>query len=244
MKRLASYSQNFLRNPIIVKELLKRSNVGYDDIVYDIGAGSGVITAEVARIAKQVVAVEFDPRVAETLQRNMAKYDNVRVTVNDALKVTFPRTAYKIVANIPFHLSSPIVQRFCRSTTSPEAAYLIVQRQFGRKLVATDTTHFTSQLGMIVGAEYTVKLIMHLERTDFWPHPNVDTVCIEFLKRPEPLVPKNRLEAFATFTTECFSDPKKLAKLPLDAVGLTPGVSPSRLHLDTWIDLFNSQNVY
>jgi len=244
MKRLADYSQNFLRSPKLVESLIGQSNLKKEDIVYDIGAGSGVISSELAKKVKQVVAIEFEPGAAKILIGNMKDLPNVSVKIGDVMKMNFPTTPYKIFANIPFHLSSPIVQRFINSPMSPEAAYLIVQKQFGRKLIATDTTHFTGQLGMLLGAEYRVKIIKSLRKTDFWPHPAVDTVCIEMIKRPQPLVLKNRLSAYTQYTIECFSDPRKLAKLPLEVIGQTAGVSPSRLSLDQWVILFNSQKIY
>lgn len=244
MKRLASYSQNFLRSPKLVEALIARSTLTKEDIVYDLGAGSGVISSVLAKRVKKVVAIEYEPETAKKLIHNMKEYSNVTVKIGDVMQLNLPTTPYKIFANIPFHLSSPIIQRFINSPMSPEAAYLIVQKQFGRKLIATDTTHFTGQLGMLVGAEYKVKIIRNLRKTDFWPHPAVDTVCIEMIKRAQPLVPKNRLSAYAQFTIECFSDPKKLAKMPLHSIGQQPGASPSRLSLDQWVLLFNSQKRY
>ena len=244
MKRLASYSQNFLRSPKLVESLISHSTLTKDDVVYDLGAGSGVITSELAKKVRKVVAVEYDGRIIETLRANVAQYPNVTVQEGNILTTKFPKNPYKIFANIPFHLSSPIVQSLINSPHSPTAVYLIVQRQFGRKLIATDTSHFTSQLGMIIGAEYRVKIVKSLRRTDFWPHPAVDTVCIELIKRPASLVGPTRLKAYEKYTTDCFSDPKKLAKMPLHIIGQTPGVSPSRLSLDQWIVLFQSQTVY
>lgn len=244
MKRRADYSQNFLRSPKLVESLVARSTLTKDDTVYDIGAGSGIISSVLAGRVKKVVAIEYEPETAKKLIQNMKEFSNVTVKIGDILQLDLPTTPYKIFANIPFHLSSPIIQRFINSPTSPEAAYLIVQKQFGRKLVATDTTHFTGQLGMLIGAEYKVKIIKNLRKTDFWPHPAVDTVCIEMLKCPQPLVSKDRLSAYAQFTVECFSDPKKLAKMPLRTIGQEPGASPSRLSLDQWVLLFHSQTRY
>ena len=244
MKRLATQSQNFLRSPKLVESLIKRSNITTDDTVYDLGAGSGIISSVLAQRVKRVVAVEYDKRLMKTLQHNLESHTNVTIRNENILTVPLPHFPYKVFANIPFHLSSQIVQRFVNSPTSPEAAYLIVQRQFGRKLIATDTTHFTSQLGMIIGAEYTAKIIKRLNRTDFWPHPAVDTVCLELVKRKNPLIPKARLRAYRQFTTDCFNDPKVLAKMPLAIIGQVPGVSPSRLSLDQWALLFTHQHRY
>ncbi len=244
MKRLAHYSQNFLRRPNLVRELIKLTNLKSTDTVYDLGAGSGVISSVLAETVGMVVAIEYEPRTVELLKINMEKYSNVDVHQADILKFPLPTTPYKIFANIPFHLSSPIIHRFINSPNAPQAAYLITQKQFGKKLVATDTTHFTGQLGMIIGAEYDVKILRPLKRTDFWPHPAVDTVFIGLVKRATPLVQPNRLKAYEKFTEECFADPKKLAKMPLEVINALPGISPSRLHLNQWVELFNSQTIY
>jgi len=244
MKRQADFSQNFLRSPKLVESLVAQASLKKDDVVYDIGAGSGIISAELARRVKQVIAVEFEPGAAKILIHNMQEHPSVSVKIGDIMKMNLPTTPYKIFANIPFHLSSPIVQRFINSPMSPEAAYLIVQKQFGRKLIATDTSHFTGQLGMLLGAEYKVKIIKSLRKTDFWPHPAVDTVLVEMVKRKESLIAKNRLSGYTQFTIQCFSDPKKLAKMPLHVIGQQVGASPSRLSLDQWVILFNSQKIY
>jgi 16S rRNA A1518/A1519 N6-dimethyltransferase RsmA/KsgA/DIM1 with predicted DNA glycosylase/AP lyase activity len=244
MKRQHTLSQNFIRRPNLVRELIRFTNLKSTDTVYDFGAGSGVISSVLAETVEKVVAIEFEPRTVELLRINMEKYDNVEVIKGDAIKIPLPSSPYKIFANIPFHLSSPIIHRFINSPNAPQAAYLITQKQFGKKLVATDTTHFTGQLGMIIGAEYEVKILRPLKRTDFWPHPAVDTVFIGFVKRKESLVEPKRLKAYQTFTEECFSDPKKLAKMPLEVINALPGISPSRLHLNQWIELFKHQTVY
>lgn len=244
MKRLAEYSQNFIKSPQLVRGLIDRSNLKKSDIVYDIGAGSGILSSVLATKVAQVVAVEYDTRLLPTLQKNLEKFNNVTVQQGDALKINFPETPYKIFANIPFHISSAIVWRFIDNQRAPQAAYLIVQRQFGRKLEASDPSHFTSQLGMIIGVEYSVKIIKNLRKTDFYPHPAVDTVCLELVKRKTPLVAPERLKDYERFTTECFADPKKLADLPLGVIGMTPGFSPSRVSLAQWVLLFHHQERY
>jgi len=245
MKRLHTYSQNLLRNPQLIKELFERTNIKRDATVIDIGAGTGTISSVLARQVRNVIAVEFEPRMFAKLRENMEYYPNVSVYEGDFLTMELPKTPYSIFANIPFHLSSPIVNYLIETDRPPQCVYLIVQKQFGRKLIAdTDPEHFTSQLGMIVGARYATKIRKALARTDFFPHPAVDTVFLEMMRRETPLVKKSRFEAYKTFTTECFSDPKKLAKLPIEIIGLEKGGSPSRVTLTEWVKLFNNQKIY
>lgn len=245
MKRLPQYSQNLLRNPQLIRELYERTSLRHDATVIDIGAGTGTIASVLAKYVRNVIAVEYEPRMFGKLRENMQRYPNVTIHEGDFLTMELPKTPYSIFANIPFHLSSPIINRLIETDRPPESVYLIVQKQFGRKLIAdSDPEHFTSQLGMVVGVRYETKIRKNLDRTDFFPHPAVDTVFLQMLRRASPLIEPSRFEAYRTFTTECFSDPKKLAKLPIDMIGLKPGGSPSRVTLKQWVKLFNNQKVY
>lgn len=237
MKRLAHYSQYFLRSPQLIKELVGHTTINKSDIVYDIGAGSGVISSVLAERAKTVVAIEYEPRMAVKLRENMGKYPNVTVLEADVLSMELPKKAYKIFANIPFHLSSPIVRKLTEADRSPEAIYLVVQKQFANKLLP-DSDRFTGQLGMMVGPLFAVRVRKRLQRTDFWPHPNVDTVLLEMLRRPEPLIAKNKMPAYRKLIEGCFSDPKIFAKMPIAKVGLPADIKPSQMKLAQWVALF------
>jgi 23S rRNA (adenine-N6)-dimethyltransferase len=241
MKRLAHYSQYFLRSPRLIKELVGHSSISKKDLVYDIGAGSGVISSVLAERARAVVAVEFEPRIVATLRANMEQYSNVKVYQGDFLKMPLPRDSYKIFANIPFHLSSPIVHKIAEADNPPEATYLVVQKQFANKLLP-DSDHFTGQLGMMIGPDFAVRIRKRLQRTDFWPHPNVDTVLLEMLHREQPLIPKEKMPAYREFVKGCFSDPKIFATTPRQAIGLAPDIKPSQMKLTQWVALFEASN--
>lgn len=243
MKRLAHYSQYFLRSPGLIKTLVGRTTISRDDVVYDIGAGSGVISSVLAERAQSVVAVEFEPRMATKLRANMQKYPNVTVHQGDFLKMPLPRGPYKIFANIPFHLSSPIVRRLAEANNPPSATYLIVQKQFANKLLP-DFDGFTGQLGMMIGPIFAVKIRKRLQRTDFYPHPNVDTVMVELILRPEPLIAPQRMPAYRQFIEGCFSDPKIFTKMPRERAGIAHDMKPSQMKLDQWVQLFGVQQRY
>lgn len=237
MKRIPHYSQHFLRNPRFVRELIGHTSIKKDDVVYDIGAGSGVITSALATRAKEVIAVEFEPRTAALLRKNTEKYENVTVLEGDFMAIDLPSSPYKIFANIPFHLSSPIVRKITESTHPPKAAYLIVQKQFANKLLPGHTG-FSSQLGMLLGARFAIRVRKRLKRTDFWPHPNVDTVLLEIVCREEPLVEEHRLVTYEKFIVKHFTGPEAFSKLPLRRIDKASGIKPSSLTLEEWLVLF------
>jgi 23S rRNA (adenine-N6)-dimethyltransferase len=237
MKRLANYSQYFLRSPQLIKELIGHSSVNRHDVVYDIGAGSGAISSVLAERAKSVVAVEFEPRMATKLRDNMAKYPNVTVYEGDFLSMPLPKTPYKVFANIPFHLSSPIVRRLTQADYPPQAIYLVVQKQFANKLLP-NSDGFTGQLGMMVGPEFAVRIRRRLLRTDFFPHPNVDTVLLEMVRRPESLIERSKMPEYRKFIEDCFSTPKIFAKAPRAAAKLPDDIKPSQMKLVQWVEIF------
>lgn len=239
MKRLHSHSQHFLRNPRFVQELVGHTSIKKSDVVYDIGAGSGVISSVLARRAKQVVAIEIDSQTADILRKNMARVENVTILQTDFLDIRLPSEPYKIFANIPFHLSSAIVRKITEDANPPDAAYLIVQKQFANKLLP-DHSGFSSQLGMLLGPRFAIKIRKRLKRSDFWPHPNVDTVLLEIIHRDEPLINSDQLDMYEKFIVKHFTTPEAFSKLPLAFIDKSPGVKPSSLTLSEWLVLFHA----
>ena len=145
-RRVATYGQHFLRGSRLIGELVGHSNVRRRDTVIDIGAGSGAISAVLARRAACVIAYENESQALILLRRNMARYGNVKIVAQDFLRAELPREPYKVFANIPFSLSSKIITKLAFANTPPRAMYLIVQKQFAQKLVL-DSAHFHSALG-------------------------------------------------------------------------------------------------
>ena len=243
MKRLDSHSQNFLRSPRLVKELIGHSTIKKSDIVLDIGAGSGVISSALAGRCAQVIAYEYDPRIVKKLHDNLAKYGNITIIEQDFLKANLPSGAYKVFANIPFHLSSPILKKLTESPQRPQAIYLIVQKQFAGKLLI-DKPGFTGMLGAQIAPLYIARIRKRLQKTDFFPHPAVDTVFLELKLRDKQLLPENRLSAYRQFITDCFADPKIFAKMPLQQGTIMPDQKPSQLSTENWAQLFSRQSIY
>ncbi len=237
MKRLSQYSQHFLRSPRLVKELVGHTSIKRSDLVYDIGAGSGVISSVLAGRCREVVAIEAEPQTAKKLRVNMRKYPNVTVYEGDFLQMQLPSESYKVFANIPFHLSSPILRKLVETGHPPQAIYLIVQKQFADKLLI-NTDKFTGQLGAYIAPWFTVRIRKRLLRTDFWPNPNVDTVLVEVKIRDEPLLSREKRINYRQFIEDCFSTPKLFQKTSRQEAGIPLDIKPSQLTARQWVDLY------
>ncbi len=194
-RQVATHSQHFLRNPRLIAELIGHSNIRRGDLVIDIGAGSGAITAVLAHRCRQVLAYENEPGALNKLKQNMRRHKNVKVIAQDFLLAKLPDEPYKVFANPPFSLSAEVFYkllnlenldgRICKKegegSRRPEAIYLILQKQLALKLIITER-HYTSQLGRLLSDDYATRIRLPLKPTDFTPPPKVPTVLFEAKK--------------------------------------------------------------
>lgn len=238
-RQVATHSQHFLRNPRLIAELIGHSNIRRGDLVIDIGAGSGAITAVLARRCRQVLAYENEPGILNKLQQNMRRHKNVKVIAQDFLRAKLPDEPYKVFANIPFHLSADIVRKLTNNdeTHTPQAIYLIVQKQFAQKLVPSDR-HFTSQLGTQLAPWWQTRIRRPLRRTDFTPPPAVDTVLLELKPQSEPLLSTLERDKYQSFVAKCYASQKVFATIPRAEAGINPERKPSELTPEEWVRLY------
>ncbi len=239
-RQVATHSQHFLRNPRLIAELIGHSNIRRGDLVIDIGSGSGAITAVLARRCQQVLAYENEPGALNKLQQNMRRHKNVKVIAQDFLRAKLPDEPYKVFANIPFHLSADIVRKLTNNdeTHTPQAIYLIVQKQFAQKLVQSDR-HFTSQLGTQLAPWWQTRIRRPLRRTDFTPPPAVDTVLLELKPRSEPLLSTLERDKYQSFVAKCYASQKVFADTPRVKASINPERKPSELTPEEWVRLYS-----
>jgi len=117
--------------------------------------------------------------------------------------------------------------------------YLIVQKQFAEKL-QIDSDRFTGMLGAYIAPWFSVRIRKRLHKTDFWPHPNVDTVFVELRLRDDPLIARTKIEQYRVFVENCFSTPKLFHNTPRKKVGIPLDLKPSQVSLGQWVRLFTA----
>jgi len=239
MPRLHTHDQHFLRSPQLVARLVGHTTIRKNDTVYDLGAGSGVITSVLARRCRQVRAVEIEPGALKKLRANVGTLPHVEIIEKNILSLQPPEENYKIFANIPFSLSSDIIRHFAGLERPPRAMYFIVQKQFAHKLVPSNT-HFTNQLSSVVGALYQARIRLPLRKTDFTPPPAVDTVLLELKQRETPLIAPQHLADYDTYTARCFASQPFFAAQPRAKAGISAELRPSQLTLEQWCALYST----
>ena len=169
----------------------------------------------------------------------MRQHKNVKVIAQDFLLAKLPDEPYKVFANIPFHLSADIVRKLTSDDLhTPQAIYLIVQKQFAQKIVPSDR-HFTSQLGTQLAPWWQTRIRRPLRRTDFTPPPAVDTVLLELKPRPEPLLPTLERDEYQSFVAKCYASQKAFAAVPRAKASINPERKPSELTPEEWVRLYS-----
>lgn len=188
--------QNFLRSPRLVRELVSASTIGPADIVYEIGPGRGILTAELARAAKKVVAIERDPALVRRLRERFRSVGNVEIIEMDFLAFRIDESDYKIFANIPYNITADVVRKIVYAPAFPAEAYLIMQKEPARKYSGLPRETLFSVLAK---SFVEFKIVRHLRRTDFDPVPDVDSVLLRIRRRAVPLIPKDDVGPYRYF---------------------------------------------
>lgn len=192
---LIPYSQNFISDPNLVKRLIKQSNISISDLVIDIGAGKGVITKTLRECCKQVVAVEIDKILFNSLL-NSANATNVTYVNNDFLKVTLPNDAYKVFSNIPFNHTSRIMNKLYFQGNSPQSAYIIMQKEACDLYMGNPRE---TQKSLLIKPFFRVEVFHKFNKTDFRPVPAVDIEMLHIEKLEKPLLNKETTVEYFDF---------------------------------------------
>jgi 16S rRNA (adenine1518-N6/adenine1519-N6)-dimethyltransferase len=200
-----SLSQNFLINRHLLEKQITFSELTSNDIVLEIGGGTGILTDELSKIASQVYCVEYDKYLAEYLRQKFSKKENVTIIEGNVLKIQLPESN-KIIANLPYHISSPIT--FKLLDLDFELAVLMYQHEFALRMVAKPRTDDYSRLSANLQYQAHVELLQRIPRKAFYPMPKVDSALVKIIPKKSALpVP---VKQFRIVTRLLFNTKNKL----------------------------------
>jgi len=205
-------SRHFLRSRSLAAAIVAGADISPRDLVVDIGAGSGRLTAELARVARRVVAIELDPRLAAGLR---GRWPNVDVVAGDALSVPFPDEPFRVVANIPFAHTSALLHRLLDDPRLPLArADLIVEWGVA---VKRGLPVPSSVSGVLWGAFHELRVERRLPAAAFAPPPPCDAGVLVATRRTRALIAPAELPAYRRFVADAFRRGRRVGgALPRD----------------------------
>jgi len=198
--------QNFLISKEVLEKILDAANLKSKDVVLEIGPGIGTLTKELAKKAKQVIAIEKDSKMIKILKETLRDLKNIELIQEDILKYDFKsQVPYKIVANLPYYITSPVLRKFLESDFKPKEMILMVQKEVAQRIVALAPD--MNLLAISVQFFAKPEIISFVSKNCFWPKPKVDSAIIR-LK-----VTGNRLEVdkdlFFKIVRAGFAQPRK-----------------------------------
>lgn len=183
--------QHFLIDERVLDDILVAADLTPNDIVIEVGPGLGILTAELVKQAGQVIAIELDDTLAEILKQELLS-DNVEIVHGDILEIDLERLLeansgeYKVVANLPYYITSPVLRRFLEAPLKPENMVVTVQKEVAEAIAAGPGK--SSLLSVSVQFYGRPHIVTRVPAVAFYPEPEVDSAVVKIDVYPCPVV--------------------------------------------------------
>jgi 16S rRNA (adenine1518-N6/adenine1519-N6)-dimethyltransferase len=247
-----SLGQHWLTDDSILEDIVNEAGIGPDDLVVEIGPGPGFLTAKILERTNRLIAIEFDEKLFNNLQDKYNQNKDVKIINQDILKFNFSEISepYKIVANIPYYLTSNLLRILSEINNGPDRAVLLVQKEVAERINSKDGQH--SKLSVFIQNVYKTSLGPIVTADNFTPPPKVDSRVIILNKREQPVVPGSLKKEFSSVVRAGFSEKRKklrsslsgglqISKEDVDLIlkktNINPNSRAQELSIKNWIEI-------
>lgn len=211
IKPSKSLGQNFLINKGIIKKIIDSAELRPEDLVLEIGPGTGILTSELLKKSVKVIAVEKDQRFAESLAKALPDKKDIKVVCKDILEWDMEKDIgnkpYKIVANLPYYITSPIIRKFMEAENKPKLLVLMVQKEVAKRICAKPPD--MSILAVSVQFYGEPKIISYVSKGSFRPVPKVDSAILKIVPFSKGQNKPINNDQFFKIVKAGFSHPRK-----------------------------------
>lgn len=256
-----SLGQNFIINPSVCPRIAEEGGAASGTGVIEIGTGVGVLTAELAKRADKVVAIEIDDRLIPVLSETLSDFDNVKIINEDVLKVDLNKVIEEefsgmdvyVCANLPYYITSPIIMSLLESRLNIKAITVMVQKEAATRLTAELGTRDVGAVTVAVRYYSEPKLLFNVSRGSFMPSPNVDSAVIRLDIKNEKKVDdekhffkvvraafSQRRKTLSNSLSSGLSMDKKVIAEAIKSAGLPESVRPEQLSMEDFINIAES----
>lgn len=247
--------QHFLVDRRVLKKIVKAAEISSQDIVVEVGPGLGILTQALVKEAGKVIAVEIDPQLVSFLKNTFSSFSNIEIIQGDILKInlgeligSFP---YKVVANIPYYITSPIIRYFLEAEVKPRLMVIMVQREVAETITAKPGE--MSFLSVFVQLYSRPKVIDYISPKSFHPPPKVESAILRLDVLEHPLIDVDK--DFFVLLEAGFSAPRKQlhnslalglnmkpqeVAMKLKSLGIEPKRRPQTLNLEEWAKIWKA----
>ena len=210
-----AYGQNFLNDNEIVVKIVRETNIDKDSLVLEVGPGSGRLTKELAKVAKNVLAFEIDSRLEDILDENLREFHNVNIIFDDFLNRDIQKdiSGYEyqnlyLVANIPYYITTPILLKIINSHLPFSKVVVMVQKEVGDRFNAKVGTRAYGSITVFLNYYFNISKMFIVNRNSFTPKPNVDSVVLSLEAKKEKYCVQNE-ELFFKLVRDSFHFKRK-----------------------------------
>ncbi|GAB2026679.1 16S rRNA (adenine(1518)-N(6)/adenine(1519)-N(6))-dimethyltransferase RsmA [Lactovum odontotermitis] len=191
------FGQNFLTDGNILSKIVQTAEINKETNVIEIGPGIGALTQYLLEDAAEVMAFEIDNSLIPILQETLASYDNLQLVNADVLKIDMndytakfsnPDLPVKVVANLPYYITTPILMHLIKSKIPFERFVVMMQKEVADRIAAQPGTKAYGSLSIAVQLYMEAQLAFDVSRNVFVPAPNVDSAILKMIRRPQPLI--------------------------------------------------------
>jgi 16S rRNA (adenine1518-N6/adenine1519-N6)-dimethyltransferase len=226
--------QNFLINPSVCPRMAENSLADKNTGVIEIGAGIGVLTAELAKIAKKVVCVELDTRLLPILDETLADFDNIEIVNADVMKTDlkalieekFQGMDVVVCANLPYYITSPVITMLLESRLPIKAVTVMIQKEAADRLCTPVGSRDSGAITVCTNYYAQVRQLFNVSRGSFMPAPNVDSTVIRLDIREYPAVTVSDEKKFFKMVKAAFAQRRKTA---LNSISSGMGLSKTQV---------------
>lgn len=263
VRAATSLGQRFLVDRGVLDAIVEAAELSSEDDVLEVGPGPGVLTARLAERARSVTAVEIDERMVAVLRETLRGHDNVRIVRADALDVDLfaigDRPPTRIVANVPYQITTPLLERFIGDDRRPPLIVLLVQEEVARRMVATAASgKERGYLSVFVQSFADAAIVRRVPPSAFRPAPKVSSAVVALRTRARPAFAPLERHAFLRFVSDVFRHRRKQlrgalgheaavapdrAEAALRASAIEPTRRAEELTLDEWVALARALDV-
>lgn len=217
--------QNFIVNPSVCPRIAQEGGAREGYGALEIGAGVGVLTAELAKRADKVVCIELDTRLLPVLDETLADFDNVTIINEDVLKADlhkiieeqFGDMPFVVCANLPYYITSPVIMKLLESSIGAESVTVMVQKEAAQRLCAKVGSRDAGAVTVAVDYYAEARKLFDVSRGSFMPSPNVDSAVIRLDIRENPPVQVQDEKLFFAMVKAAFAQRRKTASNSLSA---------------------------
>jgi 16S rRNA (adenine1518-N6/adenine1519-N6)-dimethyltransferase len=252
------WGQHFLVDRNILNKVIWAAQVEKEDVVLEVGPGLGEMTFALARQAKRVIAIEIDSKLVAILNEKMKNYPNVEVVKSDILKVDFNQFLkkeghpIKVVANLPYQVSTPLLFRFIESKETFSTFTLMLQKEVAERMVAPPGGKEYGPLSIFIQMFLDVSIRFFIKPSAFFPPPKVESAVVWMVWKEKPMIETNDEEWFKRVVKACFGYRRKTLvnalkhselslpesiELKMEAIGIDPRRRPETLTIQEYASL-------